>query len=92
MEDYQFYMIVGSVIAIGLAIIAFLWKISSDYRKADAARHKEVQGFMNDLRMEMHQMRIDLSEDIHELGERVVRVEGRLDEKESWRRTEELVQ
>jgi len=70
MQDFQFWTIVGGLLALGVSNFAFLWKISSDNRKADAVRHKEVQGFMNDLRREMNEMYLDLSQ-------RLARLEGR---------------
>jgi len=91
MQDYQFLTIVigFATLFVGIvAVFALLWKISSDNRKAATARHKEAQ----DLRKEMYQMQSVLSHEIRAVGECVARIEGRLDEKQSWRRAEELVQ
>jgi len=81
MEDYPFWALFGTLIGGVITILAFQWKMWIDSRKDTQA-----------LREEMHQMRIDLSEDIHAVGERVARIEGRLDEMQSWSRDEELVQ
>ena len=85
MHDYQFWTLVGLVSANTIALFAFLWKISSDNRKSDAARHKEMEV----LRKDMHQMEIRLSKDIRDVDERVAGIAGRLDERQSMRRHKE---
>ncbi|MCY3999644.1 MAG: hypothetical protein OXF84_02390 [Bacteroidetes bacterium] len=74
MQEYQFWAMMGGFVA----ILVFLWKISSDNRKADEARHRDIQT----LRAEMNNMRFDLSAEIRNLAERLARMEGRQEERD----------